>query len=338
MLIAWWCIVCAQLPKPYCFLFILYAVSGYNTQKKWGMMQIFYTDHFILPIPTNHRFPMQKYRMLREHVQQADWVRGHTMLEPPAADYAQLLRAHSAVYIEQVMCGTLSAAEVRRIGFPWSLQMVERSRRATGATLAAAHQALHDGVAISLAGGTHHACIGHGEGYCVFNDSAVAAFELQAMGLVKRVLVVDLDVHQGNGTAEIMANHEWCYTFSMHGAKNYPFRKVASDCDIALPDGTSDDEYLTTLVAALDHVFHVARPDLVLYVSGADAYEGDSLGRLKLTKIGLASRDALVAQTIRSFGVPCVVTMAGGYAYDISESVAIHATTVRTFATMYTTP
>lgn len=302
------------------------------------MMQIFYTDHFILPIPTNHRFPMQKYRMLREHVQQADWVRGHTMLEPPAADYAQLLRAHSAVYIEQVMCGTLSAAEVRRIGFPWSLQMVERSRRATGATLAAAHQALHDGVAISLAGGTHHACIGHGEGYCVFNDSAVAAFELQAMGLVKRVLVVDLDVHQGNGTAEIMANHEWCYTFSMHGAKNYPFRKVASDCDIALPDGTSDDEYLTTLVAALDHVFHVARPDLVLYVSGADAYEGDSLGRLKLTKIGLASRDALVAQTIRSFGVPCVVTMAGGYAYDISESVAIHATTVRTFATIYTTP
>lgn len=306
--------------------------------KKRGVMQIFYTDHFVLPIPSGHRFPMQKYRLLREHVQQADWLGGHTLVEPPAADVAQLLRAHSAAYVAQIMDGTLSAAEVRRIGFPWSPQMVERSRRAAGATLAAAHQALHDGVAISLAGGTHHACRGHGEGYCVFNDSAVAAFELQALGLVKRVLVVDLDVHQGNGTAEIMADHEWCYTFSMHGAKNYPFRKVASDCDIALPDGTTDDEYLTTLVAALDHVFHMARPDLVLYVSGADPYEGDSLGRLKLTKQGLASRDALVAQTICAFGVPCVVTMAGGYAYDISESVAIHANTVRTFVTMKATP
>lgn len=300
-------------------------------------MQIFYTDHFILPIPSGHRFPMQKYRLLREYVQQADWMDGHTLVAPPAADNTQLLRAHSAAYVAQIVDGTLSATEVRRIGFPWSLQMVERSRRAAGATLTAAHRALHDGVAISLAGGTHHACYGHGEGYCVFNDSAVAAFELRALGLVKRVLVVDLDVHQGNGTAEIMADHEWCYTFSMHGAKNYPFRKVASDCDIALPDGTTDDEYLTTLVAALDHVFHMARPDLVLYVSGADPYEGDSLGRLKLTKQGLAHRDALVAQTIRAFGVPCVVTMAGGYAYDITDSVAIHANTVRTFVTMNAT-
>ena len=301
-------------------------------------MQIFYTDHFVLPIPSTHRFPMQKYRLLREQVQHADWLHGHTLVEPPAAEVTQLLRAHSAVYVTQIMEGTLSAAEVRRIGFPWSPQMVERSRRAAGATMAAAHQALRDGVAISLAGGTHHACVGHGEGYCVFNDSAVTALELHALGLVKRVLVVDLDVHQGNGTADIMADHEWCYTFSMHGAKNYPFRKVASDCDIALPDGTTDDEYLTTLATALDHVFHMARPDLVLYVSGADPYEGDSLGRLKLTKQGLATRDAMVAQMIRSFGVPCVVTMAGGYAYDINDSVAIHANTVRTFVTMNATP
>ena len=301
-------------------------------------MQIFYTDHFVLPIPAGHRFPMQKYRLLREQVQHADWLHGHTLVEPPAATIPQLLRAHSAAYVTQIMDGTLSAAEVRRIGFPWSPQMVERSCRAAGATLAAAHQALRDGVAISLAGGTHHACTGHGEGYCVFNDSAVAAFELQALGLVKRVLVVDLDVHQGNGTADIMADHEWCYTFSIHGAKNYPFRKVASDCDIALADGTTDDEYLTTLGSALDHVFHVARPDLVIYVSGADPYEGDSLGRLKLTKPGLATRDRMVAQMIRSFGVPCVVTMAGGYAYDINDSVAIHANTVRTFVTMNATP
>lgn len=297
-------------------------------------MQIFYTDHFVLPIPAGHRFPMQKYRLLHEQVQHADWLHGHTVVEPPAATIPQLLRAHSAAYVAQIMDGTLSAAEVRRIGFPWSPPMVERSRRAAGATLTAAHQALRDGVAISLAGGTHHACTGHGEGYCVFNDSAVAAFELQVLGLVKRVLVVDLDVHQGNGTADIMADHEWCYTFSMHGAKNYPFRKVASDCDIGLADGTTDDEYLTTLGAALDHVFHVARPDLVIYVSGADPYEGDSLGRLKLTKPGLATRDRMVAKMIRSFGVPCVVTMAGGYAYDINDSVAIHVNTVRTFVTM----
>ena len=301
-------------------------------------MQIFYTDHFILPIPAGHRFPMQKYRLLRAQVQQADWFHGHSLVEPPAATIPQLVRAHSAAYVDQIMQGNLSAAEMRRIGFPWSPQMVERSRRAAGATLTAAQRALQDGVAISLAGGTHHACYGHGEGYCVFIDSAVAAFELQALGLVKRVLVVDLDVHQGNGTAEIMTNHEWCYTFSMHGAKNYPFRKVASDCDIALPDGTTDDEYLTTLVAALDHVFHVARPDLVIYVSGADPYEDDSLGRLKLTKTGLATRDSMVAQMIRSFGVPCVVTMAGGYANDINDSVAIHANTVRTFVTMNATP
>ncbi|NBU65221.1 MAG: histone deacetylase [Chloroflexia bacterium] len=301
-------------------------------------MQIFYTDHFVLPIPNGHRFPMQKYRLLREHVQQADWLQGHTLVEPPAAEVTQLLRAHHHTYVTQIMQGALSAAEVRRIGFPWSPQMVERSRRAAGATLAAAHQSLCDGVAISLAGGTHHACVGHGEGYCVFNDSAVAALELHALGLVKRVLVVDLDVHQGNGTADIMRPHEWCYTFSMHGAKNYPFRKVASDCDIDLPDGTTDDEYLTTLATALDYVFHMARPDLVLYVSGADPYEDDSLGRLKLTKPGLATRDAMVAQMIRSFGVPCVVTMAGGYANDINDSVAIHANTVRTFVKMNVTP
>lgn len=300
-------------------------------------MQIFYTDQFTLPIPEGHRFPIQKYRMLRTHVQQSDWIGGHNLVEPPAATDSQLLRAHSAGYVAQILQGELTAAEIRRIGFPWSPQMVERSRRAAGATVTAAHFALRDGVAISLAGGTHHACYGHGEGYCVFNDSAVAAFELHALRLVKRVLVVDLDVHQGNGTAEIMANHEWCYTFSMHGAKNYPFRKVASDCDIALPDGTTDDEYLMTLGPALDHVFHVSRPDLVIYVSGADPYEDDSLGRLKLTKAGLAMRDVLVAQMIRSFGVPCVVTMAGGYAKDIADSVAIHANTVRTFVTMQTT-
>jgi acetoin utilization deacetylase AcuC-like enzyme len=179
-----------------------------------------------------------------------------------------------------------------------------------------------------LAGGTHHACYGHGEGYCVFNDSAVAALSLHAEGAVRRVLIVDLDVHQGNGSADILRDYEWCYTFSIHGAKNYPFRKIASDCDIALPDQTGDDVYLETLHTALDLVMHAARPDLVIYVSGADAFVGDSLGRLALSKAGLAERDIMVRDTARHHGVPVMVTMAGGYGYNIEDTVDIHYQTV----------
>ncbi len=293
-------------------------------------MNIYYTDHFVLPIPPEHRFPMQKYRLLRERVERAPWRQRHQLVVPAAADDAALLLAHDVDYVSRVVQGRLSAAEVRRIGFPWSLAMVERSRRATGATIAGLRAALRDGVAVSLAGGTHHACVGHGEGYCVFNDSAVAAMALRKIGLLSRVLVVDLDVHQGNGTADIMRDHEWCYTFSMHGAHNYPFRKIAGDCDIAFADGTGDDEYLQTLVAALDHVVHVARPDVVMYVSGADAHEGDRLGRLKLTKSGLAERDAMVRAMTIQHGLPLMVTMAGGYGYNVEDTVDIHYQTVMT--------
>lgn len=292
-------------------------------------MQVFYTDRFTLPLPLGHRFPAQKYRLLRERVAQSHWMRAHALVEPQAISITDLARAHDASYIERVLAGRLSDAEVRRIGFPWSEAMVERSLRATGATYHATHAALHDGRAVTLAGGTHHACFDHGEGYCVFNDCAVAALSVRATGKVRRVLVIDLDVHQGNGTADIMRAHEWCYTFSMHAAKNYPFRKIASDCDIEFADGTRDDEYLDTLQTALDYVWATARPDLVYYLAGADPFEGDGLGRLALTKSGLLQRDSMVIERAHMDGVPLVVTMAGGYGIDIHDTVDIHYQTVR---------
>lgn len=291
-------------------------------------MQVFYTDRFTLPLPQGHRFPSQKYRLLRERVASASWMRGHQLVEPEAISRSALLRAHSDYYVDRVLCGKLSAAEVRRIGFPWSEAMVERSLRATGATYTAMHAALRDGRSVTLAGGTHHACIDHGEGYCVFNDCAVAALAAHADGLVRRALVIDLDVHQGNGTADIMQQREWCYTFSMHASKNYPFRKIASDCDIEFADGTQDDEYLSMLHTALEYVWAAARPDIVFYLAGADPYEGDGLGRLSLTKSGLLARDQMVIQRADADGVPIVVTMAGGYGINILDTVDIHYHTV----------
>ena len=291
-------------------------------------MQVFYTDRFTLPLPQGHRFPSQKYRLLRERVADSSWMQGHKLIEPEAISHGDLLRVHNEDYVNRVLRGELSAAEVRRIGFPWSEAMVERSLRATGATYMATLAALQDGRAVTLAGGTHHACIDHGEGYCVFNDCAVAACAMHAAGAVRRVLVVDLDVHQGNGTADIMREREWCYTFSMHAAKNYPFRKIASDCDIEFADGTSDAEYLDMLETALEYVWAAARPDLVFYLAGADPFEGDGLGRLALTKHGLLQRDRMVIQRAQTEGVPLVVTMAGGYGINIQDTVDIHYQTV----------
>lgn len=291
-------------------------------------MQVFYTDRFTLPLPQGHRFPSQKYRLLRERVTASSWMAGHQLREPDAISRNDLLRAHDVHYVDRVMRGELSANEMRRIGFPWSEAMVERSLRATGATYMATRAALRDGRSVTLAGGTHHACIDHGEGYCVFNDCAVAALAVHADGVVRRVLVVDLDVHQGNGTADIMQYHEWCYTFSMHAAKNYPFRKIASDCDIEFADGTKDDEYLSMLGTALEYVWATSRPDLVFYLAGADPYEGDGLGRLALTKRGLLERDQMVIRRAHADGVPLVVTMAGGYGIDILDTVDIHYHTV----------
>jgi len=293
-------------------------------------MKIFYTDHFVLPLPPWHGFPMQKYALLRERVEHARL--GEPLAVPPAATDDQLLHAHSRDYLERVKTGSLSGPEQRRIGFPWSPQMVERSRRSSGATLAAARAALADGAAVNLAGGTHHAFRDRGEGYCVFNDAAVAARTLQSEGLVERVAVVDCDVHQGNGTASIVADDPTIYTFSVHAANNFPFDKETSDLDIELPDGTRDEIYLAAVERGVCTALSAAQPQLVIFLAGADPFEGDRLGRLKISKRGLAERDRLVLDLCRGCGVAVAIAMAGGYARHIEDCVDIHFTTVLTAA------
>jgi acetoin utilization deacetylase AcuC-like enzyme len=292
-------------------------------------VQLFYTDVFVLPLPAGHRFPMEKYSRLREALLAGgDFAPGDFRV-PEAATDEQLALAHDPDYIARVGRGELDDKAQKAIGFPWSEGMVERSRRSAGATLAACRAALADGVAANLAGGTHHAFRDRGEGFCVFNDAAVAARAMQAEGRVRRVLVVDCDVHQGNGTASILAGDDSIFTFSMHGARNYPFAKESSDLDIELPDGCGDAAYLQRLADGLDTAFDLARPDLAIYLAGADPYRDDRLGRLALSFAGLAERDRQVFAQCRLRGVPVAVAMAGGYARDIGDTVHIHATTIR---------
>ena len=286
---------------------------------------IYTSNAFVLPLPAGHRFPMAKYARLAERVTR---LAGPLMHVPDAATDAELLRAHDAGYVDAVSRGTLDERALRRIGFPWSPAMVERSRRSAGATLAACRSALARGVGINLAGGTHHAHRAHGEGFCVFNDAAVAARAMQAEGLARRVLVVDLDVHQGDGTAAIFEGDTTVTTLSVHGRQNFPFRKRASAIDVELDDGTTDDAYLATLATVLPRAIESARPDLAVYLAGADPFEGDRLGRLGLTKAGLADRDRMVLDRLGAFGIPVAIAMAGGYAEDVDDVVDIHVATV----------
>ena len=291
-------------------------------------MQIFYTDHFVLPLPENHRFPMQKYALLRRRVAESGIAGAGNMHVPPAATDAEIERAHDRAYLRRVQRGELAPQEVRRIGFPWSPEMVERSRRSAGATIAACRAALEDGLAANLAGGTHHAYRDHGEGYCVFNDSAIAARAMQAEGRARRIVIVDCDVHQGNGSAAIFADDPTVFTFSIHGASNYPFHKEQSDLDIALADGAGDATYLDALDQGLRRALELARADLAIYLAGADPYADDKLGRLALSKRGLAERDRLVFERCRAAGLPVVITMAGGYARNMEDTVDIHFQTL----------
>jgi acetoin utilization deacetylase AcuC-like enzyme len=271
---------------------------------------------------------MAKYARLRERV--AAELPAVRLTEPAAADTDVLALAHEASYIERVLRGALTAAESRAIGFPWSEAMVERSRRSVGATLAASSAAQRDGVAVNLAGGTHHAYRDRGQGYCVFNDVAVAVRQLQtAAGRRLRVAIVDLDVHQGNGTASIFAGDESVFTLSLHGAGNFPFRKEVSDLDVALPDGTGDAAYLAALEQALQQMVDRFAPEFLFYVAGADAHEGDRLGRLRLSTAGMQWRDERVFALAQALQVPIVVTMAGGYGHDLETMVAVHLNTVR---------
>jgi acetoin utilization deacetylase AcuC-like enzyme len=293
-------------------------------------VRIFYSDHYVLPLPPGHRFPMSKYARLRARVLEGD-LAGSARVAPAARD-EEIVRAHCPAYLGRVVGGTLSPAEQRAIGFPWTLQMVERSRRTSGATVAAARAALDDGVAVNLAGGTHHAFRDRGEGFCVLNDSAIAARTLQAEGLVERVAVIDCDVHQGNGTASIFRGDRSVFTFSIHGANNFPFAKEAGDLDLELADGTGDREYLDALEKGLRQTLERARPGLAIYLAGADPFYDDRLGRLALTKQGLLERDRLVLETCARAGVAVAVTMAGGYGRDIDDTVEIHCNTVEAAA------
>jgi acetoin utilization deacetylase AcuC-like enzyme len=297
-------------------------------------MKLFYTDQFVLPLPASHRFPMQKYALLRERILAERIAAPDDLHVPPAATDAEILRAHDAGYLWRVQRGELTEKEIRRIGFPWSPELVERSRRSSGATIAACRAALDAGCAANLAGGTHHAFRDHGEGYCVLNDSVIAARAMQYAGYVRRVVVIDCDVHQGNGTAAICADDPSIFTFSLHGAKNFPFRKEQSDLDIALDDEVGDEVYLDAVRRGVRAALEQARPDLAIYVSGADPFVGDRLGRLALSKAGLAERDRIVLHYCRMAAVPVAISMAGGYARHVHDTVDIHVQTVRTAVDM----
>lgn len=290
------------------------------------MMDAWYCDQFVLPLPDGHRFPMQKYRLLRERlVAERLPINFH---EPAAVTDQDLYRAHDRRYVQRVLLGQMTEEELQRLGFPWSQALIERSRRSSGGTLAACHAALSTGFAANLAGGTHHAGFDFAEGFCIFNDSAVAIRALQAVELVKKVLVIDCDVHQGNGTADIFQHDDSVFTFSIHGEKNFPLRKVAGKLDIGLPDNTGDEEYLEALQQGLHQAISMFVPDLVIYLAGADPFEGDRLGRLKLTKAGLLARDRMVFDLCQVKKFPVAITMAGGYAQNVDDMVDIQFNTV----------
>ena len=293
-------------------------------------MQAFYADHFVLPLPEGHRFPMRKYSLLRERLSQE--LPSLHMQQAPAASDGELALAHAPAYIQAVRTGSLPPQMQREIGFPWSEGMVERSRRSAGATIAAARVAMSEGLAGNLAGGTHHASSEQGGGFCVFNDAAVTARLMQAERFrqTKRVLqvaVVDLDVHQGNGTAQIFAQDPSVFTLSLHGEKNFPFRKVQGDWDVDLSDGTGDEAYLQALHQALETLEQRFDTELIIYLAGADPHEGDRLGRLKLTYDGLIARDRAVMDWAWQRRIPLVMCMAGGYGRDIETTVQVQVNT-----------
>ncbi len=297
-------------------------------------MKIFKTDQFALPLPEGHRFPVTKYALLRQRVEEARLVPADELIAAPAASDEEINRAHTAEYLRRVQNGELTEKELRRIGFPWSPQMVERSRRSSRATIAAGRAALREGMAVNLAGGTHHAFADRGEGYCVFNDSAIAARAMQTEGLARRIVIIDCDVHQGNGTAKIFENDPTVFTFSIHGAKNFPFHKEASDLDVPLIDDADDATYLAALREALPIVLQRAQADLAIYLAGADPYFDDAFGRMKLTKPGLLERDRFVLESCRAIGLPVAITMAGGYAKQPEDVADIHFRTVQLAAEM----
>lgn len=290
--------------------------------------RVFYSPYYFADIGEGHVFPIRKFELVRDLLLRDGTLAEDEIVEPLPAATDDLLLVHTRDYIDRLIDGRLTANEIRKLGLPWSESLVRRSLHAISGTIEASKFAVASGIASNLAGGTHHAFPDRGEGFCVLNDVAVAIRVLQREKLAERFLVIDLDVHQGNGTAFIFADESDVFTFSMHGAKNFPLFKERSTLDIELGDGTADEEYLETLEQALPRIFF-HEPDMVFYLAGADPFENDKLGRLKLTQTGLIERDSMVLRFAHDRGVPIVTTMSGGYAEDISDTVAIHANTIR---------
>jgi acetoin utilization deacetylase AcuC-like enzyme len=292
-------------------------------------MRFWSHDRHGFPLPQGHRFPLPKYRLLREAVEREGLGE---VLASDAAPWELLAAVHQGAYLDRVRTGALTRREERALGLPWSPELVERGRRSTHGTVHAARDALAGGLGMNLGGGTHHAAFAQGRGYCLFNDVAVAVAALRAEGEIGRVLVVDCDVHQGDGTAELFAGDPATFTLSVHGGANYPFHSATSDIDVDLPTGTGDDDYLAALEEALALAVPTAHAGLVFFLAGADPWQGDRLGRLALTKAGLRARDALVLDTAERAGTPVCVVLAGGYAPDVADTVEINLATARAVA------
>jgi len=292
-------------------------------------MRAFYSDRYVIALPEHHQFPIIKYSMIRQWLDREGTLASSHITEPKPAERDEILLVHTQDYYDRLVAGQLSAREIRRLGLPWSEALVGRSRLSVAGTLAAARAALGDGVAANLGGGTHHAFADHGEGFCVLNDIAVAIRVLRAESLIRRAAIIDLDVHQGNGTAAIFRDDPEVFTLSLHGEKNYPLVKQQSTVDVALADGTGDEEYLSMLSLHLTTVLDRFRPDVVFYQSGVDPFFDDRLGRLSLTHDGLKQRDLMVFTECRARAVPCAITLGGGYARNVADTVEAHCNTMR---------
>jgi acetoin utilization deacetylase AcuC-like enzyme len=298
------------------------------------VMKVFYTDRYYANIGEGHVFPIKKFQLVRNRLLMEGTIGAADIVEPRPAALADVLLVHTLDYVTRLRAGSLTDREIRRLGLPWSKALVRRSFLATSGTINSAKSALTERVASNLAGGTHHAFPDRGEGFCVLNDVAIAIKVLQRDGLIRRAAVIDCDVHQGNGTAAIFGGDETVFTFSMHGAKNYPLFKPASSLDIELPDGTLDEFYLEKLRSSLPVILE-HRPDIIFYLGGADPFEGDKLGRLAISIDGLRSRDEMVLRAAKSLNIPIATVMSGGYAKDINDTIEIHCNTIRMVRKVY---
>jgi acetoin utilization deacetylase AcuC-like enzyme len=292
-------------------------------------MQAFYTPRYYADIGDNHVFPIRKFELVRDRLLSEGTLQLAELIEPAPARLDEVLLVHTQDYVSRLCSGQLTPKEIRRLGLPWSESLVRRSFYAVGGTLAATQAALAEGYSSNLAGGTHHSFPDRGEGFCVLNDVAIAIRATRARTLIRRAAIIDCDVHQGNGTAIIFAHDDVTFTFSIHGANNYPLFKAQSTVDIELPDGAGDNEYLACLASHLPAIFN-SEPDVVFYLAGADPYKEDKLGRLALSIEGLRERDALVLRQCYQREIPIVTVMSGGYGKDINDTIEIHCNTIRT--------